>query len=330
MSGKIQSYINNYDFQSIKAEQYAQKMQKDTHKSNEEEMYFGTDATVNTKITDLNVRSGPGTSTEVIDSLPKGTMIKVIDDNINDENGDKWVRVEYGDGKMGYVSRAYIEENPDRVSKSTNSQEHIVQSGDTLWGIASKQLGPNASNEEIAQYVNKLANYNNIDNPNLINVGQEIKIPLSSEGPSPTQINREDATKIAGKVQNNVSNIREPNWQGIKNAVKDTLEANKPVDNSVVENFDTAANWEEEFNSRKAIAEANNIKLTNEAIIDAINYGTFENGYQPKGMEGRGNFKIVEGLTINNNGSNKNVYQADDGSRWYWNDNEGDYAPYTE
>lgn len=47
---------------------------------------------------------------------------------------------------------------------------YSVKSGDTLWAIAKRQLGDGSK-------YNQIASLNNIKNPNLISVGQELKLP---------------------------------------------------------------------------------------------------------------------------------------------------------
>lgn len=66
---------------------------------------------------------------------------------------------------------------------------------------------------------------------------------------------------------------------------------------------------------------------------DAKKYGTFPNGYQPKGISGHGPLKKT-GQTIANNtvtlyGQNRtvvqNVWQAEDGTKWYWEGRQNKY-----
>ena len=52
---------------------------------------------------------------------------------------------------------------------------YIVQRGDNLWNII-KEYYNLESNNEIANKVDEIATYNNIDNPNMIYEGQEIKM----------------------------------------------------------------------------------------------------------------------------------------------------------
>lgn len=66
---------------------------------------------------------------------------------------------------------------------------------------------------------------------------------------------------------------------------------------------------------------------------DANTYGTFSNGYQPKGISGYGTLsKTGDTLTFNTNtlaGENKtvqqNIWKTEDGSKWYW---DGRYNKY--
>lgn len=62
---------------------------------------------------------------------------------------------------------ATVEQN--RTSTKTLASTHIVKSGETLWAICQKELGDGSKYKEIAAL-------NNISNPNLIKVGQVIKL----------------------------------------------------------------------------------------------------------------------------------------------------------
>jgi len=50
---------------------------------------------------------------------------------------------------------------------------------------------------------------------------------------------------------------------------------------------------------------------------DAQKYGTFSNGYQPKGIGGYGALS-KSGDTIKVNGKTQNIWKTPDGTRWYW------------
>ena len=68
---------------------------------------------------------------------------------------------------------------------------------------------------------------------------------------------------------------------------------------------------------------------------DANKYGTFSNGYQPKGISGHGSLKKTgDTVTFNtqtlNGQTNKvtqNVWVAEDGTRWYWDGRVNKYLP---
>lgn len=53
---------------------------------------------------------------------------------------------------------------------------YTVQQGDSLWGIIKSNFDGNISNEEIAQKIQEVSLFNNIDNASNINVGQEIDL----------------------------------------------------------------------------------------------------------------------------------------------------------
>jgi hypothetical protein len=55
---------------------------------------------------------------------------------------------------------------------------HEVSSGDTLWDIAEANLPEGATNTDIANYVNDIAEHNKIDNPDLIFPEQKFALPL--------------------------------------------------------------------------------------------------------------------------------------------------------
>ena len=62
----------------------------------------------------LNLRERPGTNHKTIANIPNGARLDVIS-----TQGD-WVKVKY-DGKEGYVSRQYVNENKPRSNSSKNS-----------------------------------------------------------------------------------------------------------------------------------------------------------------------------------------------------------------
>ena len=50
---------------------------------------------------------------------------------------------------------------------------------------------------------------------------------------------------------------------------------------------------------------------------DASKYGTFSNGYQPKGIGGYG-YVSKTGNKVVVNGKTQNLWKTDDGTLWYW------------
>lgn len=63
----------------------------------------GTEAVITGAGTGLKVRSGPGTDHEVIASIQNGSTVIVKEDA-----GKGWYKVDYGNGKLGYVSSSFV------------------------------------------------------------------------------------------------------------------------------------------------------------------------------------------------------------------------------
>ena len=68
-------------------------------------------------------------------------------------------------------------DNMNDESRTTNKENtiYIVQRGDNLWNII-KEYYNMESNSEIANKVNEIAAYNNLENPSMIYEGQELKM----------------------------------------------------------------------------------------------------------------------------------------------------------
>ena len=78
--------------------------------------------------TTLNVRSGAGTSYQVIGSLSKGTKVEVI----SESNG--WSKINYN-GKTGYVSSQYLSSTATNNSQSTSSSvDKVISMAKSLLG----------------------------------------------------------------------------------------------------------------------------------------------------------------------------------------------------
>ena len=54
---------------------------------------------------------------------------------------------------------------------------HNVVRGDNLWNIAHSYLGNSATNAQILELTNNLAQINNLSNPDLIHPGDQIRVP---------------------------------------------------------------------------------------------------------------------------------------------------------
>lgn len=61
---------------------------------------------------------------------------------------------------------------------------------------------------------------------------------------------------------------------------------------------------------------------------DAKTYGTFSNGYQPKGISGHGLLSQTGRTAVAGNGKTQNVWVAEDGTYWFWDGNTRTYVPF--
>lgn len=102
-----------------------------------------------------------------------GTTMKIIEGNIDNSVGYRTMKVNAryirGYGIPDYASKATKEEDTPVKEEQTTDIIYVVKAGDTLSKIAAKY----------GTTYQKLAEYNNISNPNLIRVGQKIKIPCN-------------------------------------------------------------------------------------------------------------------------------------------------------
>lgn len=110
----------------------------------------------------------------------------------------------YNFGKYKFQGFIYL---PIEFSQPTTNDEIIytVKKGDTLSGIANKY---NTTYQVLAEY-------NNIPNPNLINVGQKIKIPSGTEPTYYTVVKGDTLSGIANKYNTTVSQLAK--WNDIEN-----------------------------------------------------------------------------------------------------------------
>lgn len=97
--------------------------------------------------TNLNLRSGPGTSYEIVATIPSGTSVKMA------ENCDcEWIRV-YFSGKIGYVNSKYLLSQERQNATTHKSNQSSVNSYRTT------QPGSNYNSQNTSTQTK--SNYNN-------------------------------------------------------------------------------------------------------------------------------------------------------------------------
>ena len=101
-------------------------------------------------------------------------------------------------------------------STSNSDSVYTVVSGDTLSGIASRY----------GTTYQKLAAYNNISNPNLIHVGQQIKIPGTGKDTNVATNNSRTYTVKSGDTLSGIASKYGTTWQKIYNDNKSVIGSN--------------------------------------------------------------------------------------------------------
>ena len=129
-----------------------------------------------------------------------------IDMNVFYGDANAWDK--YAGGSPSTSTSTHSQSKPVETP-STSEIVYTVVKGDTLSGIASKY----------GTTYQRLAEYNGISNPNLIYIGQKIKIPTSGNQSSSvtyyTVQSGDNLTKIANKYGTTVNQL--VSWNGISN-----------------------------------------------------------------------------------------------------------------
>lgn len=146
-----------------------------------------------------------------------GNTITVIEGNKNNAVERRTLKVNgkyirgYGvpkyDADKEPTSTPTPKPNPT-TSASTSEEKYIVKKGDTLSGIANKY----------GTTYQELAKYNNISNPNVISVGQVIKIPTTKKEVTYTVKKGDTLSSIAAKYNTS--------WEYIYNDNKKVIGSN--------------------------------------------------------------------------------------------------------
>ena len=74
------------------------------------ETEFSADVVTATTSANLNIRSGPGTGFEILDTIPEGSVVGFT--GFTDATGE-WVQVDAADGPLGWVAARYLSNVPE-------------------------------------------------------------------------------------------------------------------------------------------------------------------------------------------------------------------------
>ncbi len=151
----------------------------------------------------LTSNTGTSSHTFIVEKV-EGTKITTIEGNL-DNVVKRNIRHTTDKNILGF-GIVEFEDTEKNTNQSVLYKTYKVVKGDTLSSIATKY---NTTYQ-------KLAKYNNIKNPNIINVGQVIKIPVTSSEEYYIVKKGDTLTKIAKKYNTPVNQL--VSWNNIKNA----------------------------------------------------------------------------------------------------------------
>ena len=96
--------------------------------------------------TGLNIRKGPGTDTDIVDTVKVNTILKIVD---NSETKDGWVKIKSGD-EYYYVAKKYLSTEKTVIKTVTTSRSNNERVNTTTKksssGILTKSKGVNYYN----------------------------------------------------------------------------------------------------------------------------------------------------------------------------------------
>lgn len=126
---------------------------------------------------DIEIHSAPSKSAELVFTGGKGDVIDY--DSVYAGNGCRWLSYMFEGQRVYLPYRKESEPNnvrgnfvePSKPKPAKQAETYTVQSGDTLSGIA----------EDFGTSAKAIAEENNIDNPDLLSVGQELKVVVVEE-----------------------------------------------------------------------------------------------------------------------------------------------------
>lgn len=99
--------------------------------------------------------------------------------------------------------QAYISYMMQKLPDVKQGKEHKLQKGDSLWGLAKKELNnPKASNQEISEYmllIAKLNNLDTIDEMNSLKINDKINLPEQASAKSALSSRTKPAKTPAAK-----------------------------------------------------------------------------------------------------------------------------------
>ena len=189
----------------------------------------------------VNIRTGPGTSYEVITNISKQTKMKRISKGV--QNGERWDKVILENGIVGYIYQSYVTEMPavsiEKIDLTIDNQ--ILQKGET------KQLQVKISPQEASNHKVIYAS----SNPEVAIVDDKGNIQAIKSG----------TTVITVKAEEN--DVQEKIEISVYSKVTNVNLDQKQINMEVGDNFQIKGTIEpEDANEKTILFKSNNEKIT--------------------------------------------------------------------
>ena len=191
--------------------------------------------------TNVNIRTGPGTSYEVITNISKQTKMKRISKGV--QNGERWDKVILENGIVGYIYQSYVTEMPavsiEKIALTIDNQ--TLQKGET------KQLQVKISPQEASNHKVIYAS----SNPEVAIVDDKGNIQAIKSG----------TTVITVKAEEN--DVQEKIEISVYSKVTNVNLDQKQINMEVGDNFQIKGTIEpEDANEKTILFKSNNEKIT--------------------------------------------------------------------
>lgn len=203
---------------------------------------------------------------------------------------------------------------------NSNYRTHVVTKNESLWRIAKKELGKNATENKIANYVNKMVKLNKIKNPNTIFVNDKLYLPVQQQNAAASSTNQQAVTNVTTKTKSPQKANSTPTIIKRREVAQVTSKVKQPLTNAEkgFKNFKDKITGHELLIEKAYLGDAISSELYHINILDGKSSNKL-NGTYTKDKNGKFKSFLFNGVNkINPYGydyvlySNGNIYKQHD------------------